>query len=105
MFVLKEVFGLVEEVSTHPQPGWHLQPPFPPKVHTNPHSTHPTTYKPPTQTQIKTNQQLVVDTDPNFQWKDQFRQARSSNDSRQTLLYRLDATIRRMLGRKVCVCK
>lgn len=53
-------------------------------------------------TNIPNLTQLVVDTDPCFQWKDQFRQARSSNDSRQTLLYRLDATVRRMLGRKVC---
>ncbi|CAN0477440.1 unnamed protein product [Ectocarpus sp. 8 AP-2014] len=32
---------------------------------------------------------------------DNFRQARTSNESRQSLLYKLDATVRRQLGKKV----
>lgn len=46
-------------------------------------------------------EELLVDNDPEFEWKDQFRQARSSNESRQALLYKLDATVRRQLGLKV----
>ncbi|KAM3569501.1 hypothetical protein VYU27_008412 [Nannochloropsis oceanica] len=46
-------------------------------------------------------EELVVENDPEFEWKDQFRHSRSSNESRQTLLYRLDASVRRQLGKKV----
>ena len=46
--------------------------------------------------------ELVVDNDPEYQWMDNFRQARTSNESRQSLLYKLDATVRRQLGKKVC---
>ncbi|CAM9245284.1 unnamed protein product, partial [Chrysoparadoxa australica] len=46
-------------------------------------------------------EELIVDKDPEFQWKDNFRQARSSNQSRQGLMYKLDAQVRRQLGRKV----
>ncbi len=45
--------------------------------------------------------ELVVDNDPEYQWMDNFRQARTSNESRQSLLYKLDATVRRQLGKKV----
>lgn len=47
--------------------------------------------------------ELVVDNDPEYQWMDNFRQARTSNESRQSLLYKLDATVRRQLGKKVCM--
>lgn len=45
--------------------------------------------------------ELVVDNDPEYQWMDNFRQARTSNESRQSLLFKLDATVRRQLGKKV----
>ncbi|CAM9214727.1 unnamed protein product, partial [Discosporangium mesarthrocarpum] len=46
-------------------------------------------------------EELVVENDPEYQWRDNFRQARTSNESRQSLLYKLDATVRRQLGKKV----
>ena len=46
-------------------------------------------------------EELVVDNDPEYQWMDNFRQARTSNESRQSLLFKLDATVRRQLGKKV----
>lgn len=46
-------------------------------------------------------EELVVENDPEFEWRDMIRQHRSSNESRQTLLYKLDATVRRQLGKKV----
>lgn len=46
-------------------------------------------------------EELVVDSDPEYAWMDNFRQARTSNESRQSLLFKLDATVRRQLGKKV----
>ena len=45
-------------------------------------------------------QDLVVDTDPEFAWADNFRTSRSSNEQRQNLLYRLSAAVRRFVGKK-----
>lgn len=50
-------------------------------------------------------EELVVDNDPEYQWMDNFRQARKSNESRQSLLFKLDATVRRQLGKKVWTIK
>lgn len=50
-------------------------------------------------------EELVVDNDPEYQWMDNFRQARKSNESRQSLLFKLDATVRRQLGKKVRTIK
>ena len=46
-------------------------------------------------------EELVVDDDPEFEWMDKARSARSSNESRLSLLYRLGSSVRRQLGRKV----
>ena len=45
--------------------------------------------------------ELVVENDPEFEWKDNFRMARSSNEFRLSLLYKLTANVRRQLGKKV----
>ncbi|GMH90035.1 hypothetical protein TrST_g2197 [Triparma strigata] len=46
-------------------------------------------------------EELGVADDPEYEWKDNFRQARSSNESRQSLLYMLDNSVRRQLCKKV----
>jgi hypothetical protein len=46
-------------------------------------------------------EELVVADDPEFEWKDNFRQARTSHETRQTLLYLLDASVRRRMSKKV----
>ena len=46
-------------------------------------------------------EELGVADDPEYEWKDQFRQARYSNEQRQSLLYVLDASVRRQLCKKV----
>ena len=45
-------------------------------------------------------EELVVDTDPEYEWSDNFRTARKSNESRQQLLYRLAHSVRRQIGKK-----
>jgi hypothetical protein len=44
---------------------------------------------------------LVVEDDPEMSWHDYFRAAKSSNDSRLRVLYRLSATVRKEVGKKV----
>jgi len=46
-------------------------------------------------------EELVVADDPEFEWKDNFRQARSSNETKQSLMYLLDSSVRRMMCKKV----
>lgn len=46
-------------------------------------------------------EELLVDDDPEYDWKDQFRSSRSSNQSRQYVLYKLSAKLRREIGTKV----
>jgi hypothetical protein len=46
-------------------------------------------------------EELLVDDDPEYDWKDQFRSSRSSNQSRQYVLYKLSAKLRREIGAKV----
>eukprot|EP00947_MAST-08B_sp_MAST-8B-sp1_P005639 g5639.t1 len=46
-------------------------------------------------------EELEVDDDPEFEWSDNFRTARKSNESRQLLFYRLSCNLRRQLGKKV----
>ncbi len=46
-------------------------------------------------------EELVVEFDPEFGWRDNLRTARFSNDSRQVLLFKLGATVRRRIGVKV----
>lgn len=46
-------------------------------------------------------EELLVDDDPEYDWKDQFRSSRNSNQSRQYLLYKLSAKLRREIGTKV----
>lgn len=46
-------------------------------------------------------EELLVDDDPEYDWKDQFRSSRTSNQSRQYLLYKLSAKLRREIGTKV----
>ena len=45
-------------------------------------------------------EELLVDDDPEFDFMDRARSARSSNESRLSLLYRLGAIVRRQLGRQ-----
>jgi hypothetical protein len=47
-------------------------------------------------------EELVVDTDPEHEtvWADKFRTARSSNEARLLVLYRLSAAVRRLVGKK-----
>jgi hypothetical protein len=42
-----------------------------------------------------------VDHDPEFEWSDNFRTARKSNESRQLLFYRLSCDLRRQMALKV----
>ncbi|KAK9764488.1 hypothetical protein K7432_007950 [Basidiobolus ranarum] len=44
---------------------------------------------------------LLCENDPEYHWSDSFRTPRSSNESRQRLLYRMSGQLRRLLGRKV----
>ena len=44
-------------------------------------------------------EELGVADDPEYEWKDTFRQARSSNEGRQSLLYSLDNSVRRQVRR------
>jgi len=47
-------------------------------------------------------EELVVADDPEFEWSDNFNQAnRTSHETRQTLMYLLDAKVRRRLCKKV----
>jgi hypothetical protein len=46
-------------------------------------------------------EELVVADDPEFQWSDNFNQARTSHETRQTLMYLLDAKVRRRMCKKV----
>lgn len=46
-------------------------------------------------------EELLVDDDPEYDWKDQFRSSRNSNQSRQYILYKLSAKLRREIGTKV----
>lgn len=45
-------------------------------------------------------EELVVENDPEYEWSDNFRSSRKSNESRQLLLYRLSNTVRRLVGKK-----
>ncbi|KAJ3623659.1 hypothetical protein Zmor_004345, partial [Zophobas morio] len=45
-------------------------------------------------------EELVVSTDPEYQWVDNFRSNRASNDARVRLLYRLTGSLKRKLGLK-----
>ena len=42
-------------------------------------------------------EELVVADDPEFEWNENFREARLSHETRQTLLYLLDASVRRRM--------
>eukprot|EP00970_Alexandrium_tamarense_P012930 scaffold3159_cov191-Alexandrium_tamarense.AAC.18 len=46
-------------------------------------------------------EELVVADDPEFEWNDNFNQARTSHETRQTLMYLLDAKVRRRMCKKV----
>lgn len=47
-------------------------------------------------------EELVVADDPEFEWhSNNFRQARTANETRQTLMYLLDASVRRRMCKKV----
>ena len=46
-------------------------------------------------------EELVVADDPEFEWSDNFNQARASHETRQTLMYLLDAKVRRRMCKKV----
>lgn len=46
-------------------------------------------------------EELLVADDPEYQWNENFRQARTSHETRQTLLYLLDASVRRRMCKKV----
>ncbi|GAX27353.1 hypothetical protein FisN_17Lh264 [Fistulifera solaris] len=46
-------------------------------------------------------EELVVADDPEFEWSDNFRRARESHETRQTLLYLLDASVRRRMCKTV----
>lgn len=45
-------------------------------------------------------EELLVDDDPEYDWKDQFRSSRTSNQTRQYVLYKLSAKLRREIGAK-----
>lgn len=76
-------------------------------VHKNTRSSYTRSFASCTLTTIVVGlvEELVVDNDPEYQWMDNFRQARKSNESRQSLLFKLDATVRRQLGKKVRTLK
>ncbi len=38
-------------------------------------------------------EELIVDDDPEYHWKDNFRTSRSSNEARQYLLYKLSGYV------------
>lgn len=46
-------------------------------------------------------EELLVADDPEYQWNENFKQARTSHETRQTLLYLLDASVRRRMCKKV----
>lgn len=46
-------------------------------------------------------EELIVDDDPEYNWKDNFRTSRSSNEARQYLLYKLSGKLRRQISNKV----
>ena len=46
-------------------------------------------------------EELVVADDPEFEWSDNFNQSRTSHETRQTLMYLLDAKVRRRMCKKV----
>lgn len=46
-------------------------------------------------------EELLVADDPEYQWEENFRQARTSHETRQTLLYIIDASVRRRMCKKV----
>ena len=48
--------------------------------------------------------ELVVEDDPEYDWQDNFRSSRTSNDARQLLLLVMDGRLRRQIGRKVTDC-
>ena len=47
--------------------------------------------------------ELVVDNDPEYEYLDNFRSARKSNESRHQVFYRLSGSVRRQIGKKVCL--
>jgi len=46
-------------------------------------------------------EELLIDDDPEYDWKDLIRSSRSSNDERQLLLYKLSGRLKRRVGKKV----
>jgi len=46
-------------------------------------------------------EELLVADDPEYQWEENFKQARTSHETRQTLLYIIDASVRRRMCKKV----
>jgi hypothetical protein len=46
-------------------------------------------------------EELLVAEDPEYQWEENFKQARTSHETRQTLLYIIDASVRRRMCKKV----
>lgn len=51
-------------------------------------------------------EELVVASDPEFQWSDDFKRAKTSHETRQTLLYLLDSCVRRRMCKTVSsICK
>lgn len=46
-------------------------------------------------------EELLVADDPEYQWNENFKQARTSHETRQTLLYIIDASVRRRMCKKV----
>ncbi|KAL9647033.1 hypothetical protein ABK040_016508 [Willaertia magna] len=45
-------------------------------------------------------EELLIDDDPEYDWKDLIRSSRSSNDERQLLLYKLSGRLKRKIGNK-----
>ena len=45
-------------------------------------------------------EELLVESDPDFHWSDSFRTMRSSNESRQLMMFKLNGRLRRLLGHK-----
>jgi hypothetical protein len=46
-------------------------------------------------------EELLVDDDPEHDWKDTFRSSRTSNEQRVLLLFQLSGRVRRQIGKKV----
>jgi uncharacterized protein YbjQ (UPF0145 family) len=46
-------------------------------------------------------EELLIDDDPEHDWRDRIRSSRASNEQRQLLLYKLSGRIRRLIGKKV----